>query len=145
MSGFWVSVRFLNFVDLWTVGIQRVPHSNMDTQSSIEFYHGALKRWLSTEVRGLQGRRVDWLVWRLCTSVSNHYMHLMDKKMNDFVMNKTIENFVQKNILKSKDIKSIPMIPPTYAGGSWIVKSLDADHSYEVHRPYLKYACCSCP
>ena len=83
-------------MDLWTVGIRRVPHSNMDTQSSIESYRGALKRCLSTDMRGLQGRRVDWLVWRLCTPVSNHYMHLMEKKSNDFVMNKTIENIVQK-------------------------------------------------
>jgi hypothetical protein len=37
------------------------------------------------------------------------------------------------------------MVPPTYAGESWIVKYLDADHSYEVSRSYLKYACCSCP
>ena len=72
-------------------------------------------------------------------------MHLMERKFNDFVVNKTIENIVQKNILKSKDIKSIHMNPATYTGGSRIVKSLDADHSYKISRPYLKYACCSCP
>jgi hypothetical protein len=84
-------------------------------------------------------------VWRLCTPVSNHYMHLMEKKFNGFVVNKTIENIVQKSILKSRDIKSIHMVPSIYAGGSWRVKSLDADHSYEVYRPYLKYVFCSCP
>ena len=99
---------------------------------------------MSTDVRGLQGRRVDWLVWHLCTLVSNHNMHLMDKKMNGFVVIKSLKTSYKKN-LKSRDIKSIHMIPPTYAGGSWIVKYLDADHSYEVPRPYLKYACCSYP
>ena len=88
---------------------------------------------------------MDWLVWRLYTSVSNHYMHLMKRKFNDFVVNKIIENIVQKNILKSKDIKFIHMNLPTYAGGSRIVKYFDADHSYKISRPYLKYACCSCP
>ena len=117
----------------------------MDTQSSIESYHGALKRWLSTDVRGLQGRRVDWLVWRLCTPVSNHYMHLMERKFNGFVVNKTIENIVQKSIFKSRDITSIHMSAPTFPGGSWIVKSLDSGHAYEVSRPFFKYACCSCP
>ena len=67
------------------------------------------------------------------------------KKFNDFVVNKTIENIVQKNILKSKNIKSIHMNLGIYAGGSRIVKSLDADHSYKISRPYLKYACCSYP
>ena len=37
------------------------------------------------------------------------------------------------------------MVPPTYAGRSWIVKFFDANHLYEVSRPYLKYVCCSCP
>ena len=37
------------------------------------------------------------------------------------------------------------MVPPTYAEGNWIVKYLDADHSYEIPCPYLKYVCCSCP
>jgi hypothetical protein len=32
------------FVELWMVSVQKVPHSNQDTQVSIESYHGALKR-----------------------------------------------------------------------------------------------------
>jgi len=43
------------FIDLWMVGLQRVPHSNQDTQASIESNHGALKRWFSLEIKGLQG------------------------------------------------------------------------------------------
>jgi hypothetical protein len=30
------------FVELWMVGVRRVPHSNQDTQASIESYHGSL-------------------------------------------------------------------------------------------------------
>ena len=34
---------FWNFVDFWTVGIQKVPHFNMDTQSSIESISWGIK------------------------------------------------------------------------------------------------------
>jgi hypothetical protein len=40
-------------IDLWMVGLQRVPHLNQDTQASIEFYNGALKRWFFLETKGL--------------------------------------------------------------------------------------------
>jgi hypothetical protein len=49
-------------VDLWMVGFQLMPHSNQDTQASIESYHGALKRKFSLETKGLRGRKIDWLV-----------------------------------------------------------------------------------
>ena len=68
---------FWNFVDLWTVGIRRIPHSNMDTKSSIESYHEALKWWLSTDLRGLQGQRVDWLVWRSVKKMKNFHEKYM--------------------------------------------------------------------
>jgi hypothetical protein len=42
----------------------------------------------------------EWIGW--CDvyvhTVSNHYMHLMERKFNGFVVNKTIENIVQKNL-----------------------------------------------
>ncbi len=40
-------------IDLWMVGLQRVPHLNQDTHASIESYHWALKRWFSLETKGL--------------------------------------------------------------------------------------------
>ncbi len=36
-------------IDLWMVGLRQMPHSNQDTQTSIESYHGALKCWYSLE------------------------------------------------------------------------------------------------
>jgi hypothetical protein len=63
---------------LWMVGVRRVPHSNQDTQASIESYHGALKRWLALDTKGLRGRRLDWLVWRLTTTIARHYMHTLE-------------------------------------------------------------------
>ena len=96
----------------------------MNTQSNIEFYHGTLKRSLNADVRELRGRRVDWLLWCLSNSISNHYIYLMERKFNGFVVNKSIEDILRKNILKSRDIMSTYTVPPTYLDGSWKVKSL---------------------
>ena len=63
---------------MWLIGARRVPHSNQDTQGSIEAYHGALKRWFKLDTKGLRGRRVDWLVWKLTTVVARHYMHVAE-------------------------------------------------------------------
>jgi hypothetical protein len=41
------------FVELWMVGVRRVPHSNQDTQASIESYHSALKHWLALDTEGV--------------------------------------------------------------------------------------------
>jgi surface antigen len=69
---------------LWMVGVRRVPHSNQDTQASIESYHGALKRWLVLDTKGLRGRRLDWLVWRLTTTIARHYMHTLEMEKKGF-------------------------------------------------------------
>jgi hypothetical protein len=68
------------FVELWMVGVQRMPHSNQDTQASIESYHGALKHWFALDTKGLRGRRIDRLVWRLTTTIARHYMHTLEMK-----------------------------------------------------------------
>jgi hypothetical protein len=68
------------FAELWMVGVRRVPHSNQDTQVSIESYHGVLKCWLALDTKGLRGRRIDLLVWRLTTTIAHHYMHRLEMK-----------------------------------------------------------------
>ncbi len=47
------------FVELWMVGVQRVSHSNQDTQTNIESYHGALKHWIAFDTKGLRGHKID--------------------------------------------------------------------------------------
>jgi len=44
---------------LWMVRLCRVPHSNQDTQVSIESYHRPLKHWFSFETKGLRGHHID--------------------------------------------------------------------------------------
>ncbi len=57
-------------VDLWMVEFRQVPHSNQNTQTSIESYHGPLKHWFSLETKWLQGPQIDWLVRRFMTMVA---------------------------------------------------------------------------
>jgi hypothetical protein len=51
----------LYFVDMYLVGHRQNPHSNQDTQISIESYHAALKRWMKINNHQLQGCRMDFL------------------------------------------------------------------------------------
>jgi len=50
-------------------------HSNQNTQTNIESYHGALKRWFTLNTKGLKGDKFDWFVWQLTTTIAHHYMH----------------------------------------------------------------------
>jgi len=43
------------FVELWMVGVQRVPHSNQNIQTSIESYHGVVKHWFALDTKALKG------------------------------------------------------------------------------------------
>jgi hypothetical protein len=80
--------------ELWMVGVRIVPHSNQDTQASIESYHGALKRWLVLDTKGLRGCRIDWLVWRLTTTIARHYMQTLEMKKKGFIKNKVMEAII---------------------------------------------------
>jgi hypothetical protein len=47
------------FVELWMVGVRKVPHSNQDTEANIESYHGVLKHWFALDTKKLKGHRID--------------------------------------------------------------------------------------
>jgi len=49
-------------VELWMVGVRKVPHSNQDTETNIESYHDALKRWFALDTKGFKRCKIDWLV-----------------------------------------------------------------------------------
>jgi len=131
------------------VGLRQVPHSNQDTQASIESYHGALKHWFSLETKGLRGRRIDWLVWRLTTTVIRHYMHIAEMKKRGFIRNKVVERIVKTSVEKAT---LIPHTNVTHGindsnetGHAWMVQSLQHPNmTYEVPLPFTKYACCTC-
>ncbi len=136
-------------VDLWMVGLQRVPHSNQDTQTSIEFYHGALKCWFSLETKGFRGQQIDWLLWRLTTTVARHYMHTVEMKKRGFIRNKVTECIVKTSVDKAT---LIPHTNVTHGiddsnetSHAWMVRSQQHPNmTYKVPLPFAKYACCTC-
>lgn len=99
-------------VDLWMVGFCWVPHSNHDTQSNTEFYHGVLKHKFFFESKGLRGCHIDWLVWRLTTIVVRH-MHQVEMKRQGFIKNKVMAQFMVASVEKAFMIPHINVIYPT--------------------------------
>ncbi len=126
-----------------------MPHSNQDTQASIESYHGALKHWFSLETKGLQGRQINWLVWRLTRTVAKHYMHTTKMKKRGFIKNKVVEHIMKTSIKKAT---LIPHTNVTYGindsnktSHAWMVRSQQhSNMTYMVPLPFTKYVCCTC-
>jgi hypothetical protein len=108
------------FVELWMVGVQRMPHSNQDTQTNIESNHGALKHWFSLDTKGLRGRRIDWLVWRLTTTIARHYMHTLEMKKKGLIKNKVMEAIITQSVEKVAPIPLTHVYPLTFKiDGAW--------------------------
>ncbi len=130
----------------WMVGVRRVPHSNQDTQANIESYHGVLKRWLALDTKGLRGRRFDWLVWQLTTTIARHYMHTLEMKKKGFIKNKVMEAIVTRSVEKATLIPFTRVYQPTLENdGAWAVWSQRLPNViYMVKFPFIEMFCCTC-
>ncbi len=134
------------FVELWMVGVRRVPHSNQDTQANIESYHGVLKHWLALDTKGLKGHRIDWLVWRLTTTIARHYIHTLEMKKKGFIKNKVMEAIITRNLEKAALIPLTHVYQPTLeSDGAWCVRSQCLPNViYVVKFPFIEIFCCTC-
>jgi hypothetical protein len=132
------------------VGLRWMPHSNQDTRASIEFYHGALKRWFSLETKGLQDWQIDWLVWKLTTMVIRHYMHTTKMRKCEFIKNKVMKHIVKMNIHEKATL--IPHTHVTHGiydsnktNHAWMVQSQQhLNMTYKVPLPFTKYVYYTC-
>jgi hypothetical protein len=88
-------------LELWIIDLWCMPHSNQDTQVSIESYHGALKHWFSLKTKGLKRHQIDWLVWKLTTITTWHYLHTSQMKKRGFIKNKVVKHIVKTNVEKA--------------------------------------------
>ncbi len=79
-------------------------------------YYGALEHWFFLETKGLKGRLIDWLVWRLTTTMTWHYMHQVEKKRQGFIKNKVMARLVMASVNKASRIPHTDVIPPTFEG-----------------------------
>jgi len=133
------------FAKLWMVGVRKVPHSNQDTQTIIESYHGALKRWFALDTKGFRGHRIDWLVWRL-TTIAHHYMHTLEMKTKGFIKTKVIETIITRSVEKVTLIPLTHVYQPTLeSDGAWGVRSQRLPNViYVVNFPFIEIFCCTC-
>ncbi len=133
------------FTKLWMVGVWRVPHSHQNTKVSIDSYHGALKCWLAFDTKGLRGRRIDWLVWWLTTTIAHHYMHTLKMKKKSFIKNKVMEAIITQSVEKVAFIPLTHVYQPTFESGTWGVWSQYLPNViYAVKFPFIKIFCCTC-
>ncbi len=106
------------------VGVRKVPHSNQDTQTNIESYHGALKRSLTLDTKSLRGCRIDWLVWQLITTITCHYMHTLKMKKKGFIKNKVMEAIITQSVEKAAHIPLTHVYQATFENdGNWGIRS----------------------
>ena len=93
--------------------MRRLPHANHDTNNSTEFYHDALKRWLSEFRRGALEKRLDWLVWRLTIFIVSHNKYIEERKFKGFIPNKKVEAIMSKGVEKVCNIPNDNILQPT--------------------------------
>jgi hypothetical protein len=89
---------------MWAKKVRRIPFAGQDTNSSIESYYGAMKRWLGFTTKGLWGRRFDWLITILRTTIYNHYTHRLTMKKVGLIKNKIMALKVRESVNLSYSI-----------------------------------------
>jgi hypothetical protein len=129
------------FAKLWMVGVRRVPHSNQDTQMSIESYHGVLKCWLVLDTKGFRRRRINWLVWRLTTTIACHYMHILETKKKGFIKNKVMEAIIIRSVKKASLIPFTHVYQPTLER---VQSQCLPNVIYAMKLPFIEIFCCTC-
>jgi hypothetical protein len=134
------------FTKLWMVGVWRVFHSNQNTQAIIESYHGVLKHWFALDTKNLRGRRIDWLVWRLITTIACHCMHTLEMKKKGFIKNKVMEAIITWNVENAAIIPLTHVYQTTLeSDGAWGVWNQCLPNViYVVKFPFTIIFCCTC-
>jgi len=131
------------FIELWMVGVRKVPHYNQDTQVNIESYHGALKCWFALDTKALRGRRIAWLVWQLTTTIACHYVHTLEMEKKGFIKNKVMEAIITRSVEKTAFIPLTHVYRPTFeSDGTWGVRRQCLPNViYALKFPFIKIFC----
>jgi hypothetical protein len=116
------------------------------TKTPKQTLNGALKRWLALDTKGLKGRRIDWLVWRLTTTIARHYMHTLEMKKKGFIKNKVMEAIITRSVEKAAFIPLSHVYQPTLeSDGAWAVRSQRLPNViYTMKFPFTEMFCCTC-
>ncbi len=135
------------FAKLWMVTVRRMPHSNQNTQASIESCHCALKCWFVFNTKGLKGWRIDWLVWWLTITITRHYMHTLEMKKKRFHKKQGYGGHLLHVVWKKAILIPLTHVyQPTFesdgAWGVWSQRLLNV--IYAMKFSFTEIFCCTC-
>jgi hypothetical protein len=96
--------------------------------------------------KGPRGYRIDWLVWRLTTTIARHYMHTLEMKKKKFHKNKVMEAIITWSVENASLIPFTHMYQPTLESDeAWGVRSQHLPNViYMVKFPFIEMFCCTC-
>jgi hypothetical protein len=86
-------------VKLCMVNLWQLSHSNQNTQASI-IIMGIVKVVVLPWDKRTRRQWVDQLVWRLITTITQHYMHVVKMKKQGFIKSKVMEHIINTSIEK---------------------------------------------
>jgi hypothetical protein len=70
--------------------------------------------------KGLRRCRINWLVWRLATTIARHYMDALEMKKLGFIKNKVVEAIITWSVEKTAFIPFTHVYQPTFkSDGIW--------------------------
>ena len=122
-----------------------LPHASQDTNGSIEAYHGFLKIRFLGAYKRLVGRRIDWLIYTLTSSVVSHYWYAQMMKNIGFIRNTNIKGLVENSFEKALSIPNDHVIYDNNHMECVQVQSISKPGViYKVYGASTDWACCTC-
>ncbi|KAL3699913.1 hypothetical protein R1sor_017935 [Riccia sorocarpa] len=94
----------------WAKAYRNYPHSNQDSQGSIERWHATLKQYLRGSKKGKMSRRVVWLITMLTEKIEPFYYCAAELKQQGVIRNRIVAGLVLAAIRSAQKIPDINVI-----------------------------------
>ena len=130
---------------MWVKGYRTVPHANQDTNAAVESYHNNLKSILRITRGGLEGRRIDWLIYHLAKDILTHYWYAVQCKLYGFIKNGKAEGMVASAVLRARDIPDAHVVFDEDHQIAYVASQNHLPSIYAVKSPHSDWASCDCP
>ncbi|KAL3691667.1 hypothetical protein R1sor_005318 [Riccia sorocarpa] len=95
----------------WAKAYRNYPHSNQDSQGSIERWHSTLKQYLRGSKKGKMSRQVVWLISMLTDKVEPFFYCASELKQQGQTRNRIVASIVLAAIRKTRLIPNGHVIP----------------------------------
>ncbi len=108
--------------------------------------YGVLKCWFFFYIKGLRGCWIDWLVWRLTTTIAHHYMHTMEMKKKNYKTRPWRPLWKRMWKKPTLNILITHVAKPTFDNNGVLVvwSQCLVNVMHQVMYTFTQYPCCSC-